>query len=59
MQKTLNLVNAPAGRRLTAWLIDQVIPAVAVCIVDAVTFPAVLAGSTVHVGDRSFTVPAA
>lgn len=45
MQKTLNLVNAPAGRRLTARLIDQVIP--------------VVAGATVHVGGRSFTVPAA
>jgi uncharacterized RDD family membrane protein YckC len=43
VQKTLNLVNAPAGKRLAAWLIDQIIPAVAVGVVFAVTFPAVLA----------------
>lgn len=42
MQKTLNLVNAPAGKRLAAWLIDQIIPAVAVGVVYAVTVPAVL-----------------
>ncbi|MCY1159824.1 MAG: hypothetical protein MOP51_2849, partial [Citricoccus sp.] len=45
MQRTLNLVNAPAGKRLAAWLIDQIIPAVAVGVVYAVTFPAVLAGA--------------
>lgn len=45
MQKTLNLVNAPAGKRLAAWLIDQIIPAVAVGVVCAVTVPAVLARS--------------
>jgi uncharacterized RDD family membrane protein YckC len=43
VQKTLNLVNAPAGKRLAAWLIDQIIPAVAVGVVYAVTVPAVLA----------------
>lgn len=43
MQRTLNLVNAPAGKRLAAWLIDQIIPAVAVGVVYAVTVPAVLA----------------
>lgn len=42
MQKTLNLVNAPAGKRLAAWLIDQIIPAAAVGIVAGATFPAVL-----------------
>ena len=30
MQRTLNLVNAPAGKRLAAWLIDQILPAAAV-----------------------------
>lgn len=42
MQKTLNLVNAPAGKRLAAWLIDQILPAAAVGIVAGATFPAVL-----------------
>ncbi|MGD6978310.1 MULTISPECIES: RDD family protein [Citricoccus] len=45
MQRTLNLVNAPAGKRLAAWLIDQIIPAVAVGVVYAVTVPAVLTGA--------------
>lgn len=42
MQKTLNLVNAPAGKRLAAWLIDQILPAVVIGIVAGATFPAVL-----------------
>lgn len=42
MQKTLNLVNAPAGKRLAAWLIDQLPPAVAVGIVTGATLPGVL-----------------
>ncbi len=45
MQKTLNLVNAPAGKRLAAWLIDQIIPAVAVGAVCAATLPALLAST--------------
>lgn len=47
MQKTLNLVNAPAGKRLAAWLIDQVLPAAAVGIVTGATFPDVLSSSGV------------
>ncbi|MFC7402985.1 RDD family protein [Citricoccus sp. GCM10030269] len=42
MQKTLNLVNAPAGKRLAAWLIDQIIPVAVVAIASGVTLPPVL-----------------
>lgn len=45
MQKTLNLVNAPAGKRLAAWLIDQIVPALAVGVVYAVTVPVVLSSA--------------
>ncbi|WP_168199802.1 RDD family protein [Citricoccus sp. SGAir0253] len=45
MQKTLNLVNAPAGRRLAAWLVDQVVPVVLLAVVSAATLPAVLSAT--------------
>ncbi len=58
MQKTLNLVNAPAGKRLAAWLIDQVIPVAVVAVVVGVTLPAVLdsAGAAQQQALATFTM---
>ena len=45
MQKTLNLVNATAGKRLAAWLIDRIVPALALGIALGITLPEVLESS--------------
>jgi uncharacterized RDD family membrane protein YckC len=45
VQKTLNLVNAVAGKRLAAWLIDQIVPALVMILVFSATFPAVLSSA--------------
>ncbi|NUL43931.1 FHA domain-containing protein [Cellulosimicrobium funkei] len=58
MQKTLNLVNAPAGKRLAAWVIDQIIPALVVGITAGATLPAVLdsAGAAQQEALATFTM---
>lgn len=55
MQKTLNLVNATAGKRLAAWLIDRIIPALALGIALGVTLPEVLDSSGAARDDALFT----
>lgn len=55
MQKTLNLVNATAGKRLAAWLIDRIVPALAVGIALGMTLPDVLDTTGAAQDDALFT----
>lgn len=55
MQKTLNLVNATAGKRLAAWLIDRIVPALAVGLATGITLPEVLETAGSAQDDALFT----